>query len=68
MIGSKARIVSLLGAGALAGGILAGTLSANAATTGTTAATSSTAASGSGTSAPANSFGFHPRAQRREGA
>ena len=53
-----ARTLSLIGAGAIAGGILAGTLSANAADT--PSATGSTSSSSSGPSAPANRFGSSP--------
>jgi hypothetical protein len=54
---TTARTVALIGAGAIAGGILAGTLSANAATPETSAATSSTSTSAE---APANRFGSRP--------
>lgn len=59
---SKARAITLIGAGAVAGGILAGTLSANAATdnsSGSTSSSSSAPSSGS-QSAPANQFSSTP--------
>jgi hypothetical protein len=60
-----ARTLSLIGAGAIAGGILAGTLSANAATPATSAESTSTTSSASSSSsaggdAPANQFGSSP--------
>lgn len=57
MTDTKMRAALLLGAGAVAGGILAGTLSANAATDSSTA--TSTPAAGS-SSAPADRFGSTP--------
>lgn len=59
---SKARAIALLGAGAVAGGILAGTLTANAATGGSAGSTSSSAGAPSSGSqaAPANRFGSTP--------
>jgi hypothetical protein len=53
---SKARAMSLIGAGAVAGGILAGTLSANAATTDTSSSgsTSTSSPAAADSSAPAN--------------
>lgn len=59
---SKARALTLIGAGAVAGGILAGTLSANAATdnsSGSSSSSSSAPSSGS-QSAPANRFSSTP--------
>ena len=54
-----ARTLSLIGAGAIAGGILAGTLSANAATPTTSSAAASSSTSTSA-EAPANRFGSSP--------
>ncbi len=59
MTTSKARAAMLLGAGAIAGGILAGTLTANAAT-GSSTTTSPAAGSSSSSSAPADRFSPTP--------
>ncbi len=62
MISTKVRAAMLLGAGAIAGGILAGTLSANAATDSSTPTSSSSSSSSTGgsSSAPADQFGSTP--------
>jgi hypothetical protein len=59
---SKARAITLLGAGVVAGGILAGTLTANAATSGDTGSSSTSTSSTSTPSAaaPANAFSSTP--------
>ena len=57
MTNAKVRAAMLLGAGAIAGGILAGTLSANAATD---SSTSTSAPEAGSSSAPADQFGSTP--------
>jgi hypothetical protein len=51
---SKARAITLLGAGVVAGGILAGTLTANAATSDPSSSSTSTSPPAANSAAPAN--------------